>query len=171
MSLQIFAGPWAANQSSQWRRYRGGRTEPIRVLDLSTEAEEKLPWTNSNDTDPMWVGNTIYFLSDRDRTVNLYAYDASTKQLTQLTHHNDFDIAAASAGSDAIAYEQAGYVHLVDLKTGQSHQVNIEAVGDFPWARPQMKNVSSLIGNATISPTGARAAFEARGDIFTLASD
>ena len=75
VSLQIFAGPWGANQSSQWRRYRGGRTQPIRILDLATDAEEKLPWTNSNDTDPMWVGNTVYFLSDRDRTVNLYAYD------------------------------------------------------------------------------------------------
>ena len=171
VALQMFAGPWAANQSSQWRRYRGGRTEPIRVLDLASEAEEKLPWTNSNDADPMWVGNTIYFLSDRDRTVNLYAYDAGTKALTQLTHHNDFDIAAASAGSDAIVYEQAGYVHLVDLKTGQSHQVNIDVVGDFPWTRPQMKKVSSLIGNATISPTGTRAAFDARGDIFTMAAD
>ena len=171
VSLAMFAGPWAANQSSQWRRYRGGRTEPVRILDLATEAEEKLPWTNSNDADPMWVGNKIYFLSDRDRTVNLYAYDTGTKQLTQLTHHNDFDIAAASAGDDAIVYEQAGYVHLVDLKTGQSHQLNIDAVGDFPWARPQMKRVASFIGDATISPTGARAAFEARGDIFTMSSD
>ncbi len=140
------------------------------MLDLATLAEEKLPWTNSNDTDPMWVGNTVYFLSDRDRTVNLYAYDAGTKALTQLTHHNDFDIAAASAGLDAIVYEQAGYVHLLDPKTGQSHQVNIDVVGDFPWARPQMKRVASLIGNATISPTGTRAAFEARGDIFTMAA-
>ncbi|HEV7703302.1 MAG TPA: protease, partial [Gemmatimonadaceae bacterium] len=167
----MFAAWWAEPQSSQWRRYRGGRVQPIRIVDLATLAEEKLPWTNSNDSDPMWVGNTVYFLSDRDRTVNLYSYEESTKKLTQLTHHDDFDIMAASASSDAVVYEQAGYVHLVDLKTGQSHQLNIEVLGDFPWAHPQMKNVSSLIADGTISPTGARAAFEARGDIFTIAAD
>ena len=119
----------------------------------------------------MWVGNSIYFLSDRDHTVNLYSYSEDTKQITQLTHHTDFDIMAATAGADALAYEQAGYVHLLDLKTGQSHQLNIDVKGDFPWARPQMKRVGSMIADATLSPTGARAAFEARGDIFTVAAD
>jgi tricorn protease len=171
VAVAMFAAAWAENQSSQWRRYRGGRTEPIRIMDLASYSEEKLAWTNSNDTEPMWVGNTVYFLSDRDRTTNLYAYNGDTKQLTQLTHHADFDIMAASAGADAIAYEQAGYVHLLDLKTGQSQQLNIDVAGDFPWARPQMKRVASLISDATISPTGARAAFEARGDIFTVAAE
>jgi tricorn protease len=171
VGVAMFAAAWAENQSSQWRRYRGGRTQPIRIMDLASFSEEKLAWTNSNDTDPMWVGNTIYFLSDRDRTTNLYAYDGDTKKLTQLTHHTDFDIMAASAGSDAIAYEQAGYVHVLDLKTGESHQLNIDVTGDFPWARPQMKRISSLISSATLSPTGARAAFEARGDIFTVARE
>jgi tricorn protease len=169
--IAMFAAAWAENQSSQWRRYRGGRTQPVRIIDLASSAETKLAWTNSNDTEPMWVGNTIYFLSDRDHTVNLYAYHEDTKQLAQLTHHTDFDIMAASAGPDAIAYEQAGYVHLLDLATGQSHQLNIDVVGDFPWARPQMKRVGSMIADATLSPTGARAAFEARGDIFTVAAD
>jgi tricorn protease len=171
VSVAMFAAAWAENQSSQWRRYRGGRTQPVRIIDLASLAETKLPWTNSNDTDPMWVGSTIYFLSDRDHTVNLYSYSEDTKQLTQLTHHTGFDIMAASASADAIAYEQAGYVHLLDLKTGQSHQLNIDVKGDFPWAHPQMKRVSSLIADATLSPTGARAAFEARGDIFTMAPD
>ena len=169
--VAMFAAAWAENQSSQWRRYRGGRTQPIRIIDLASYSETKLAWTNSNDTEPMWVGNTIYFLSDRDRTVNLYAYNESTKQLAQLTHHTDFDIMAASAGPDAIVYEQAGYIHVLDFATGQSHQLNIDVVGDFPWARPQMKRVGSMIADATISPTGARAAFEARGDIFTVAAE
>jgi len=168
---QMFAAAWAENQSSQWRRYRGGRTQPVRIMDLSSYAEEKLEWTNSNDTDPMWVGNTIYFLSDRDRTVNIYSYDEGAKQLKQLTHHADFDVMSASAGPDAIAYEQAGYIHLLDTKTGQSRQLDIDVAGDFPWARPQMKRVSSLISAASLSPTGARAAFEARGDIFTVAAE
>jgi tricorn protease len=171
VGVAFFAAAWAENQSSQWRRYRGGRTQPIRIIDVASAAEEKLAWTNSNDTQPMWIGNTIYFLSDRDHIVNLYAYNEDTKQLAQLTHHTDFDIMSASAGPDAIAYEQAGYVHLFDLKTGQSRQLNIDVKGDFPWARPQMKRVASMIADATLSPTGARAAFEARGDIFTVAAD
>ena len=170
LAVAMFASAWAENQSSQWRHYRGGRTQPIRMIDLASYAEEKLPWNNSNDTDPMWVGNTLYFLSDRDGTNNLYAQSLDTKQLTQLTHHRDFDIMSASAGADAIAYEQAGYVHVLDLKTGASRQLDIVATGDFPWARPQMKRVASLISAASLSPTGVRAAFEARGDIFTVAA-
>lgn len=170
LGVALFAVMWAENQGSQWRRYRGGRVQPIRIYDLATNSEEKLPWTNSNDTEPMWVGNTVYFLSDRDRTVNLYSDDLATKKVTQLTKHTDFDIMSASAGPDAVVYEQAGYVHLFDLKTGESKQLNISVKGDFPWSRPQMKHVAALINDATLSPTGVRAAFEARGDIFTVAA-
>jgi tricorn protease len=170
LGVAMFAVMWAENQSSQWRHYRGGRTEPIRIFDLASNAEEKLSWTNSNDTEPMWVGNTIYFLSDRDNTVNLYSDDLEAKKVTQLTKHRDFDIMSASAGPDAVVYEQAGYIHLLDIKTGESHQLNISVKGDFPWARPQMKRVAALINDATLSPTGVRAAFEARGDIFTVSA-
>ena len=170
LSVGLFAGAWSENQNSQWRRYRGGRTQPISVVNLSDFAETKLPWTDSNDSDPMWEGNSVYFLSDRDLIVNLYRYDLDTKTLTQLTHYTDFDIMSASAGQGVVAYEQAGYVHLLDMKTGQSHQVVTNAVGSFPWAEPQMKNVSALISDVGLSPTGVRAVFEARGDIFTMSA-
>src|SRR5690349_4504757 len=106
---------------SMWRHYRGGRTHPISVMDLASSAVEKLPWQNSNDSDPMWVGNTIYFLSDRNYTRNLFSYDLGSKQVKQLTHHDDADIMNASAGSDAIVYEQGGVIHLFDVKSGQSN--------------------------------------------------
>ena len=127
----------AWHEASYWRNYRGGRTHPIRIMNLSDHSIEKLPWTNSNDTDPMWIGNTVYFLSDRNHMVNLFSYRTDTKQLTQLTRHDDFDIMNASAGSDAIVYEQAGYVHLLDTRTGQTRRLNIEgdrrpAVGASP---------------------------------------
>ncbi len=158
-------------EASMWRHYRGGRTHPISVMNLADNSVEKLPWTNSNDTDPMWIGNTIYFLSDRDHTMNLYSYRVDTKQVSQLTQHNDFDIMNASAGGDAIVYEQAGYVHLVDAKSGKSTQLNIEVNGDLPWARPQFKKVVSMIRNFSLSATGVRAAFEARGEIFTVPTE
>ena len=107
-------------EASGWRHYRGGRTHPIRVMNLADNSVKKLPWTNSNDTYPMWIGNTVYFLSDRAFTTNLFSYNADTKEVKQLTRHDDFDIMNASAGPDAIVYEQAGYIHLVDAKTGQS---------------------------------------------------
>jgi tricorn protease len=169
-SLAMFPA-WSQNQASQWRHYRGGRTHPIRVMNLADYSVAQLPWENSNDSEPMWVGSTVYFLSDRNSTVNLFAYKVDTKQVSQITHHDDFDIMSASAGPDAIVYEQAGYVFLVDIKTGQQHRLSIEVTGDFPWARPQFKKVAGMIRSAGLSPTGARAVFEARGDIFTVPAD
>jgi tricorn protease len=158
-------------ETSMWRHYRGGRTHPIRVMNVADSSIEKLPWKDSNDSDPMWIGENVYFLSDRNFTINLYAYDAASKQVKQITRHDDFDIMNASATSDAIVYEQAGYIHIVDLKTGQSRQLNVQATGDLPWARPQFKKVANMIRSSALSPTGVRAAFEARGDIFTVGTE
>src|SRR4029079_3760998 len=77
----------------------------------------------------------------------------------------------ASAGADAVVYEQAGYIYLVDAKSGKSQKLDIDVTGDLPWAPPQVKKVASLIRNATLSPTGTRAAFEARGEIFTVPAE
>src|SRR6266478_3592011 len=158
-------------EGSMWRHYRGGRTHPISVMNLADYSVEKLPWNNSNDTLPMWIGNTIYFLSDRDHTMNLFSYRVDSKQVTQLTHHDDFDIMTASAGPDAIVYEQAGYIYLVDAKSGKAQKLDIQVTGDLPWARPQFKKVVSLIRNSALSPAGVRAAFEARGEIFTVPAE
>ena len=158
-------------ETSMWRHYRGGRTHPVSLISLSDYSVQKLPWTNSNDSSPAWVGNTIYFLSDRNHTVNLFAYRVDTKQLSQISHHDDFDVMTLSAGNDAVVYEQAGYIYLVDAKSGKTDRLNIEVTGDLPWARPQFKKVAAMIRNATLSPTGTRAAFEARGEIFTVPSE
>lgn len=164
-----FVPPWY--ELSQWRHYRGGRTRPVRLLNLADNSVEKLPWTNSNDSLPMWIGNTVYFLSDRNHTTNLFAYNIGSKQVTQLTRHDDFDIMTASAGADAIVYEQAGYIHIVDSASGKARRLDIDVAGDFPWARPQFKKVVSMIRNSSLSPTGVRAVFEARGEIFTVPTE
>lgn len=157
--------------ASFWRHYRGGRTHPILIMNLFDYSVEKIPWNNSNDSYPMWIGNAIYFLSDRNGTVNLFVYRLDTKQITQLTHHDDFDIMNASAGPDAIVYEQAGDIYLFDVKSGKARRLDIEATGDFSWARPQFKKVANMIRNAALSPTGVRAVFEARGEIFTVPAE
>lgn len=165
----VFFPGWL--KGSMWRHYRGGRTHPISMMNLSDYSVEKLPSNNSNDTLPMWIGNTIYFLSDRNHTTNLFSYRLDSKQVTQLTRHDDFDIMTASAGSDAIVYEQAGYIYLVDANTGSTQKLKIEVTGDLPWARPQFKKVISMIRNSALSPTGVRAAFEARGEIFSVPAE
>lgn len=159
------------HEHSQWRHYRGGRTHPIRIIDLEDFGTTVVPWTDSNDTDPMWLGNTIYFLSDRNHTVNLFAYDVVSESLAQLTEHDDYDIMNAAAAADAIVYEQAGYIHLLDTRTGDTRQLVIDVRGDLPWARAQFKSVAGMIRAAALSPTGVRTAFEARGDIFTVPSE
>ncbi len=158
--------PW--QETSFWRHYRGGRVHPISVINLPDNSITKLPWTNSNDSSPMWVGNTIYFMSDRNFTANLFSYDTGSKQVKQVTNHDDFDVMSASGGSDAVVYEQAGYIHLIDAKTGKSQQLNIEVTGDFPWAQTQFKKVGDMIRSSALSPSGVRVAFEARGEIFTV---
>jgi tricorn protease len=171
IAVAMFAAQWAEPQSSQWRHHRGGRTHPVRIMTLADNSVERLPWTDSNDSEPMWIGNTIYFLSDRNFTTNLFSYRLDTRQLTQLTHHDDFDIMSASAGSDAVVYEQAGYIHLLEAKTGKARQLTIDVSGDFPWARPQFKKAAGMIRGAALSPTGVRAAFEARGEILTVPAE
>lgn len=166
-----FAADWAQNQSSLWRNYRGGRTRPIRMITLADRTVEKLPWTNSNDSSPMWVGNTVYFLSDRNGTTNLFSYRPGAKEVTALTRHADFDVMNASATHDAIVYEQGGDLHLFEIASQQARRLTIEVAGDFPWARPQLKKVASMVRSAVLSPTGVRAAFEARGEIFTVPSE
>ncbi len=158
-------------EASEWRHYRGGRVHPISVMRLADYSVEKLPWTDSNDSYPMWIGNTVYFVSDRNFTANLFSYAAGAKEVKQLTHHDDFDIMNASAGPDAIVYEQAGNIHLFEVKTGQSRRLSIEVTGDFPWARAQFKRVAGMIRSSALSPTGVRVAFEARGDIFTVPAE
>jgi len=158
-------------ETSFWRHYRGGRTHPISIINLANSSVEKLPWTNSNDSYPMWVGDTIYFISDRSHTANIFSFKTGTNRVTQVTNHSGFDVMNASAGADAVVYEQAGFVHLLDTRTGNSTQVRIDVSGDFPWARPQFKKVAGMIRNAVLSPTGVRAAFEARGEIFTLPAE
>ncbi len=151
-------------QSAQWRRYRGGRTHPIRVMNLADHSDVKLPWTDSNDSEPMWIGDAVYFVSDRNFTANVFAWRAG--KVEQLTWHDDFDVMSASAGPDAVVYEQSGFIHLLDARSGKSRRLRIQIEGDFPWAQPQSKPVGELLRNVVLSSDGARALIEARGEIF-----
>lgn len=153
------------------RNYRGGQNKPIWIVDLKTYDLITPPFTNSKDTDPVWVGRSVYFLSDRDGVSNVWAFDTGNRQLRQVTRFTDFDVKAIDAGGDAIVFEQAGRIHQLDASTGRSRTIDIVATGDFPWMMPRWENVNARITNMAISPTGKRALIEARGEIFTIPAD
>ena len=161
-----FAESWARHRGL--KHYRGGTASPIWIAKLSDSSVEKVPRKDSNDSAPMWVGNKVYFLSDRDGPVSLYAYDPGTKQVSLAFPSNGVDIKSASSGPDAIVYEQFGSIHVFDPSTGKQNAVNIQVTGDFPAVRPHYVHAAEQIQNADISPTGARAVFEAHGEILTV---
>ncbi len=154
-----------------WKRYRGGQTTPVWIASLADSSVEKLPRENSNDSQPIWVGDTIYFLSDRNGPVTLFAYDTKSKAVRELVKNTGFDLKSVSAGPGALVYEQFGAVHLYDTASGSDARVDIRVAGDLPEVRPGFRRVpAQAIQNARISPTGARAVFEARGEILTVPS-
>ncbi|MFN7928559.1 MAG: hypothetical protein U0Y68_11535 [Blastocatellia bacterium] len=154
-----------------WKRYRGGRASAIWLANLNDSSVEKLPRTDSNDFAPMWIGNKVYFLSDRNGPVTLFAYDTTTKKVIELLKNDGLDIKSASAGPDAIVYEQFGAIYLFDLKTNKAQKVNITLNGDMPSVRAKYEKVGNRIFNAALSPTGARAIFEARGEVLTVPAE
>jgi tricorn protease len=156
---------------TSWKRYQGGQTTPVYIIRLSDLALEKLPRQNSNDSCPAWFGDTVYFLSDRNGPVTLFAYDTKTKAVRQALANDGLDLKAVSAGPDALVYEKFGGIYVFDPASGKSRGVRIEIAGDLPATRPQFVKVGSRIQNAGLSPTGARAVFEARGEILTVPAE
>ncbi len=153
------------------RNYRGGQNRPIWIVDLKTFDLVTPPWTDSKDVDPAWVGDSVFFLSDRDGVSNVWSYDTGAKKLAQLTTFTDFDVKALDAGAGTVVFEQAGYVHELDPKTGREHVVNIRATGDFPWMMPRWEDVTARMTNIALSATGKRVVAEARGEIFTIPAE
>lgn len=153
------------------RNYRGGQNKPIWIMDLRTHDVITTPWKDSKETDPVWVGNAVYFISDRDGVANVWKYDMASKQLAQVTKFTDFDVKALDANAGAVVFEQGGYVHTLDPATGRSQLVIITATGDFPWMMAQWKDVANRMTNLALSATGRRAAVEARGEIFTIPAE
>ncbi|HSC29206.1 MAG TPA: PDZ domain-containing protein [Vicinamibacterales bacterium] len=157
----------------QWKQYRGGTVSRIWLFDTSTHAVEKVPQppTRSNDVDPMWIGGSLYFRSDRDGEFNLYSYDGRSGQVKELTKHRDFPVLNASAGGGKVVYEQAGYLHLFDPASNASRKLTIGVPADLRETRPRFAKGARWIRGAAISPTGARAVFEFRGEIVTVPAE
>jgi tricorn protease len=155
-----------------WKRYRGGQTTLIWIADLKDSHIEKVPRENSNDFNPLWVGDAVYFLSDRNGAVSLFAYDTTSKQVTEVVKNDGLDFKSAAATPGAIVIEQFGALKLFDLNTHQTKTIPVHVEGDLTQVRPHFVKIDpKRIHNFGISPTGARAVMEAWGEIFTVPSD
>ena len=161
-------GPYAFGN---WSHYRGGTETAVWIANLADSSVVKIARDNWNDTNPMWVGDTVYYLSDRDSAFTLYAYDTKTQQSKKLIENNGLPIKWASAGPGAIVYEEFGSLHLYDLATQTEHPVQVTVRADLVEVRPHFEKVQKQIQNAVISPTGVRAAFEAHGEILTAPAE
>lgn len=152
----------------EWQDYRGGQNTPLTILDLESLEEIRLPNERTTDTDPVWMDDTIYFVSDRDFAANVWAYEPASGALQQLTDFSGAEVKHLSGHAGTLVFEQDGWVHELDPASGESRRIDIEVVGDFPWARERWEDVSERATNASLSPTGQRALFEARGEVFTV---
>ncbi|MBN1361048.1 MAG: PD40 domain-containing protein [Sedimentisphaerales bacterium] len=153
-----------------WKRYRGGMASDLWLYDFVENTSEKVTDFPGTDAVPMWHENTIYFLSDRaeNEKLNIWAYDLGTERFRQVTEFDEYDVKWPSLGPDAIVFENGGHIYLLDLASGTSKPLEIRVPDDLPRIRTELKNVSKHIENASLSPSGKRAVFEARAEIFTV---
>jgi tricorn protease len=154
-----------------WKRYRGGWSLPIAIFDLKKNSYEELPKTAGMDLFPMWHGNTIYFISDREGVMNLFSYDLGSKQTKKLTDYKEYDIKWPSLGPDAIVYENGGVLYEFNLASGKTRHLPIVVRAEDVETRPEFKSVAQSIGSYSLSPSAARALVEARGNIFTVPAE
>jgi tricorn protease len=154
------------NEFRGWKRYRGGQSPDVWIYDLAHNTSEQITNTRAQDMVPVWLGDTIYYLSDRDWTMNLFAYNTRTKKTRKVTNNTDYDVLWPSGSGEELVYEAGGYIYRMD-SGGREERVPIKVYGDFPDAVPYFKNVRQNIESFALSPTGARALFAARGDVYT----
>jgi tricorn protease len=156
-----------------WKRYRGGWAPDLWLFDLQTLQSRNITNNPANDAQPMWHDRTIYFLSDRGANLrnNIWAEDVSSGMVRQITRFNDFDITFPSIGPDAIVFQAGGRLYRLDLPSEKVSEVSVRVVTDESTLRQRIVKAEKLISGASVSPTGKRAAFEARGDIVTVPAE
>jgi len=154
----------------QWKNYRGGTVSRIWLFSFADYEvlEIPKPQDGSNDTHPIWLGEKVYFLSDREGEFNLFSYETKSKKVEQLTRYKDFPILWAKGRGNTIIFEQGGFIHLFDIKTGKAKRLKIGIATDLLELRPRYASGNQYIRSAELSPSGKRAIFDFRGDILTV---
>ena len=156
-----------------WKYYRGGQADDIWIHQLGTTKIERIPGCDAvaQDIFPMWVGNEIYYLSDRDRVMNLFAYNTQTKQTRKVTDFTEYDCKFPSCSQKSIVFENGGYIFRYDVESGKCTQVPITLADDNVFSRSVARNVGGTLSSASLSPDGKRVVATARGDVWSLPAE
>ncbi len=151
-----------------WKYYRGGQADDIWINTVGTTKLEKITDNDAQDIFPMWIGNEIYYLSDRDRTMNLFVYDTRTKATRKVTDFTEYDCKFPSFSKDYVVFENGGYIYKYDVRKGTCEKVTVYLESDNLYSRPEYKNVSDRLNSYSLSPDGERVLLVGRGDVFSL---
>ncbi|MBX3475864.1 MAG: PD40 domain-containing protein [Planctomycetes bacterium] len=164
--------PWSQDFRT-WKRYRGGMAGKLWTFDLKTSDAIEVSEGTANFSTPMWRGDQIFYLCDAgaEQRNNIWVYDVKSRQRRQVTYFADHDVRFPSMGPNEIVFEQAGKLTLLGLKDLKTSTVNVSVVTDGATLRPRVVDVGPVARNGAVSPSGERAAFEARGDIFTVPAE
>ena len=157
-----------AREFRTWKRYRGGMAQDVWLYDLEKDESKRLTTFPGTDQHPIWYKDKIFFASDRDLILNIYSYDLASEKTEKITTHTEYDVLWPSGGDGLVVYENGGYLYRLDLNTGETQKVPVNINYDSPYVMPHIKNVKENIASFNISPSGKRAVFEARGDIYTV---
>lgn len=151
-----------------WKYYEGGMADDVWIYDFETKKTKNITNNKAQDIFPMWIGNEIYFLSDRDRIMNLFVYNIETEDIKKITNYTEYDIKFPSAGNNEIIYENGGFLYVFNVETQNTEKISIKIANDFEINSVVFKDASKNINSSNISPDGSRIVFGARGDIFTV---
>jgi len=154
-----------------WKYYEGGMADDIWIYNAEASSVENITNNKAQDIMPMWVGDNIFFISDRDRTMNIFVYNTKTKQTNKVTNFTEYDVKFPSVHGNMIVFENGGYIYKMDADSRQPVKVNITLASDNIYARSEIKNGSGYITAASLSPDGERVVITARGEVFDLPAD
>ena len=159
--------------STQWKHYRGGTHSRVWVYNTKTHDVTEIPQPKDrcNDSDPNWVGNTIYFRSDRAGEYNVFTYDTGTREVKPVTRFTDFPVLDVATDGKKLIFEQAGYLHLLTPGESEPRRLKVGIASDCPEARPRFAKGSKYVREAAVSPSGARVALDFRGEIVTVPAE
>ena len=152
-----------------WKRYQGGWAQDLHIFDLATHDSHNITMDPRTDRDPMWIGEKIYFASDRDGKLNLYAYDTANRTTEQLTHEQEWDVRWPSSDEKGrIVFEHGGGLKVFDIATGEARPIQVRVPSDGLASRPARTSAADQIRDFGLAPEAKRAVFAARGDIFSV---
>ena len=154
-----------------WKYYKGGMADDVWIYDTDKKTVENITSNDAQDIIPMWVGDEIYYISDRDRTMNVFVYNTKTKETSKVTNFTEYDVKFPSTNGRMIVFENAGYIYKLDPTTKKAEKVHITLTSDNIYARSEIKNGGKYLSSASLSPDGKRLVVTARGEVFNLPAE